>query len=247
MPGGVRERPNRHDWKSCVGQPTVGSNPTSSAMSLDTRPRARRLLRARRCAGRWTRRARPPGTATCRSGAVALVGGAGHRRPPQRARAAGRPDRPRRAAGPAPTPRPALGQLAPRRRHPGGHPRALPHVRRGAGGRPGGPRLVFGAADPKAGACGSLYNLCCDPRLNHEVAVTPGVLAAECGEVLVAFFAERRGPRGPENPGQRDPVASRPEGCESGRIGRSRKPLCSFGYRGFESHSLRGSAGRRIE
>jgi tRNA(adenine34) deaminase len=54
------------------------------------------------------------------------------------------------------------------------------------------PRLVFGAPDPRAGACGTLYNLCCDPRLNHEVAVTPGVLAAECGDLLTAFFADRR-------------------------------------------------------
>ncbi|MHB1585186.1 MAG: tRNA adenosine(34) deaminase TadA [Acidimicrobiales bacterium] len=53
-------------------------------------------------------------------------------------------------------------------------------------------RLVFGAADPKAGACGSLYNLCVDPRLNHELAVTAGVLAAECAERLTAFFAGRR-------------------------------------------------------
>ena len=54
-----------------------------------------------------------------------------------------------------------------------------------------GRRLVFGATDPRAGACGSLYNLCADPRLNHEVAVTPGVL----GRVRAssrAFFADRR-------------------------------------------------------
>lgn len=53
-------------------------------------------------------------------------------------------------------------------------------------------RLVFGAADPKAGACGSLYNLCADPRLNHELAVTSGVLADEAGQLLVGFFAARR-------------------------------------------------------
>jgi tRNA(adenine34) deaminase len=53
-------------------------------------------------------------------------------------------------------------------------------------------RLVFGAADPKAGSCGSLYNLCCDPRLNHEFEVVHGVLAAECAELLRAFFADRR-------------------------------------------------------
>lgn len=54
-------------------------------------------------------------------------------------------------------------------------------------------RLVFGAADPKAGATGSLYNLCADPRLNHEVPVVPGLLAAEAGELLTRFFAARRG------------------------------------------------------
>lgn len=61
-------------------------------------------------------------------------------------------------------------------------------------------RVVFGAADPKAGACGSLYNLCTDPRLNHEVAVTPGVLGAAAGELLTAFFAARRPPRGTPPP-----------------------------------------------
>lgn len=53
-------------------------------------------------------------------------------------------------------------------------------------------RLVFGAADPKAGACGSLYNLAADPRLNHEIEVVHGVRAAECAGLLSAFFAARR-------------------------------------------------------
>jgi tRNA(adenine34) deaminase len=57
-------------------------------------------------------------------------------------------------------------------------------------------RIVFGAADPKAGACGSLYNVCCDPRLNHEVPLTAGVRAAECGTVLSQFFASKRSPAG---------------------------------------------------
>jgi len=56
-------------------------------------------------------------------------------------------------------------------------------------------RLVFGAADPRAGACGSLYNLCSDPRLNHDVAITAGVRAAESSELLTTFFASRRGAR----------------------------------------------------
>ena len=53
-------------------------------------------------------------------------------------------------------------------------------------------RLVFGAADLKAGACGSLYNLCADPRLNHEVPVTTGIAADEAGALLQQFFAGRR-------------------------------------------------------
>jgi tRNA(adenine34) deaminase len=54
-------------------------------------------------------------------------------------------------------------------------------------------RLVFGAPDPRAGACGTLYNLCADPRLNHELPVTRGVLEEEAGRLLRDFFAERRG------------------------------------------------------
>lgn len=53
-------------------------------------------------------------------------------------------------------------------------------------------RVIFGAADPKAGACGSLYNICADPRLNHEVEVVSGVRAEECSSLLTEFFASRR-------------------------------------------------------
>jgi len=53
-------------------------------------------------------------------------------------------------------------------------------------------RLVYGAADPKAGACGSLYNVPQDPRLNHRVAVTAGVLAGESQELLKEFFRRLR-------------------------------------------------------
>jgi tRNA(adenine34) deaminase len=54
--------------------------------------------------------------------------------------------------------------------------------------------VVFGAADPKAGACGSLYNLGADPRLNHEMTIVPGVRAEEAGVLIRRFFAERRSP-----------------------------------------------------
>ncbi len=59
-------------------------------------------------------------------------------------------------------------------------------------------RLVYGAADPKAGACRSLYRLADDPRLPHRVAITPNLLADECGLVLKRFFETRR--QGPRNP-----------------------------------------------
>ena len=52
--------------------------------------------------------------------------------------------------------------------------------------------VVYGAGDPKAGATGSLYNLCADARLNHEAAVTPFVRAEESSDLLKQFFASRR-------------------------------------------------------
>jgi tRNA(adenine34) deaminase len=54
------------------------------------------------------------------------------------------------------------------------------------------PRLVFGTLDPKAGFVGSLGDLCRDARLNHRLEVVSGVLAEECGKLLVAFFREKR-------------------------------------------------------
>jgi tRNA(adenine34) deaminase len=54
------------------------------------------------------------------------------------------------------------------------------------------PYLVYGAADPKAGACVTLYAIPTDPRLNHRAQVIGGVMAEECGRVLTEFFAARR-------------------------------------------------------
>lgn len=53
-------------------------------------------------------------------------------------------------------------------------------------------RLVFGAFDPKTGACGSVVNLLENPRLNHHTEVHAGVLSAECGALLSDFFARHR-------------------------------------------------------
>ena len=53
-------------------------------------------------------------------------------------------------------------------------------------------RVVYGAADPKTGACGSVVDLFAELRLNHHAEVTAGVLAGECGDMLSVFFAARR-------------------------------------------------------
>lgn len=54
------------------------------------------------------------------------------------------------------------------------------------------PRVVYGAADPKAGAAASLYRLLDDGRLNHRAEVAAGVLGSECGAILTRFFEQRR-------------------------------------------------------
>jgi tRNA(adenine34) deaminase len=54
------------------------------------------------------------------------------------------------------------------------------------------PRLVYGADDPKGGAVRSCFEILSDLRLNHQVAVTSGVLAADCAAVIQSFFSERR-------------------------------------------------------
>lgn len=71
-------------------------------------------------------------------------------------------------------------------------------------------RLVYGPQDPKAGAALSLYNIPADPRLNHYVEVTPGVLAEECAEVLTGFFRSRRNRGDSYTDGPRGGVPKRP-------------------------------------
>lgn len=53
-------------------------------------------------------------------------------------------------------------------------------------------RVVYGASDPKTGACGSVIDLMAEPRLNHHAVVQGGMLADQCGALLSQFFAERR-------------------------------------------------------
>jgi tRNA(adenine34) deaminase len=57
-------------------------------------------------------------------------------------------------------------------------------------------RVVYGAPDPKTGACGSVLNLFAEHSLNHHTAVAGGMLAEECGRLLKSFFQERRGANG---------------------------------------------------
>lgn len=54
------------------------------------------------------------------------------------------------------------------------------------------PRVIYGATDPKAGACGSVLDVTGEPRFNHRPEVRGGLLADECGEMLREFFAARR-------------------------------------------------------
>jgi len=54
------------------------------------------------------------------------------------------------------------------------------------------PKLIYGCDDPKAGAVRTLYGLCSDPRLNHQVEIIPGILRDECSALLKEFFAQQR-------------------------------------------------------
>lgn len=61
-------------------------------------------------------------------------------------------------------------------------------------------QLVYGAADPKMGCVDTLHRLCDEPRFNHRMAVTPGVMADESAALLRAFFQARRGAHKPPKP-----------------------------------------------
>ena len=76
--------------------------------------------------------------------------------------------------------------------------------------------LVYGATDPKAGACGSLRDIVRDTRLNHQVEVIGGVLADPCSDLLRKFFREKRETGGPVGPGGPINGPRLPERCESG-------------------------------
>ena len=181
LPGGVRERPNRHAWKACEAQVSVGSNPTSSAMSIEYEAAMRVALNQAELAG--LAGDVPVGAVVLRNGEIIA---ARHNErellndPTAHAEVLALRD----AAQ-------ALGTwhlidctlvvtLEPCVMCAG----ALLNARIRT--------LVFGAADLKGGATSSLYNVCSDPRLNHNPAVVNGVLALESGAVLKRFFEQRR-------------------------------------------------------
>jgi tRNA(adenine34) deaminase len=61
------------------------------------------------------------------------------------------------------------------------------------------PQLVYGTADPKAGACRTLYSIVSDPRLNHQAELVSGILESDCAALLRDFFASKRGSGGPRS------------------------------------------------
>ena len=180
--GGVRERPNRHAWKACEVQASVGSNPTPSAMAtdaeLDAMELALTLARDAATAGEV-----PVGAVVLRAGEV-IARRRNERETTNDPTAHAEVLALRDAAS-------AVGSwnlsgctlvvtLEPCPMCAG----AILNSRVS--------RLVFGAADPKAGATGALYNLMSDPRLNHDVDVEHGCRADESRELLMRFFADKR-------------------------------------------------------
>ncbi len=197
----MRERTNRHAWRACVGQLTVGSNPTPSAM--DDRSEApvtdgelRPPSGARSVDDEAAMEAAlveaeaalahgdvPIGAVVVHGGRV-IASRHNERERQQDPTAHAEVLALRNAAAVLGTWRldecTLVVTLEPCVMCAG----ALVNARIG--------RLVYGAADLKAGATASLYNVCADPRLNHNPPVTHGVLAEACAALLTAFFAERR-------------------------------------------------------
>ncbi len=79
-------------------------------------------------------------------------------------------------------------------------------------------RVVYGATDPKTGACGSVVDMFANAQLNHHTTVTGGVLADECGHALKNFFAERRRLARDERDARRAREAGQPAADSSDRL-----------------------------
>ena len=175
----MRERPNRHAWKACVGQPTVGSNPTPSAMT-DDEAMTVALTEARAALAHDD----------VPVGAVVVIDG--------RVVAARHNERERLNDPTAHAEVLALRDAAAAMGswHLDGATLVVtlePCVMcAGAAVNARVARIVFGAADLKAGAVGSLYNVSADPRLNHNPEVISGVRARDAATLLEQFFSQKR-------------------------------------------------------
>ena len=178
--GGVRERPNRHAWKACEVKASVGSNPTPSAMVSVESAMQIALDEAISAASQGEV---PVGAVMLRRGEV--IARAGNRRessadPLGHAELLAIRDAALQLGTWKLVECTLVVTLEPCIMCAG----AILHARI--------PQLVFGAFDLEAGACGSMYNLVDDPRLNHRVNTTGGVLKEKCATLLADFFTARR-------------------------------------------------------
>ena len=178
--GGVRERPNRHAWKACEVQASVGSNPTPSAMNNEVDAMQIALDVAHETAGR---NEVPVGAVIVHDGSI--VARAGNSRevtgnPINHAEMLVIQEAAQKIGSWRLTECSLFVTLEP----------CLMCAGAVIGARI--PKLVFGAFDPAAGACGSVYNVLDDPRLNHRVEVIGGVRADDCRALLGSFFKDRR-------------------------------------------------------
>jgi tRNA(adenine34) deaminase len=179
--GGVRERPNRHAWKACEAQVSVGSNPTPSAMKIDVEAAMREALQQARIAG---------DTGDVPVGAVVLYEGkviaSRHNEreltndPTAHAEILALRDAATVLGTWRLTECTLVVTLEPCVMCAG----ALMNARIGT--------LVYATADLKGGATASLYNVCTDPRLNHQPKVMHGICEREATDLMKSFFANKR-------------------------------------------------------
>ena len=176
----MRERPNRHAWKACEVKASVGSNPTPSAMVNVESAMVLALEEARNAASRGEV---PVGAVMLHRGEV--IARAGNRResvvdPLGHAELLVIRDAALQLGTWKLVECTLVVTLEPCIMCAG----AILHSRI--------PHVVFGAFDLDSGACGSMYNVLDDPRLNHRAIVTGGVINKDCSTLLADFFANRR-------------------------------------------------------